>query len=800
MTTRAHTLHNRLVLLLIAAMALLAFAFTDVPVDAGSGAPGHDPYSLGAPYLWGYEDYQFGAVECRAGWYGDCDPSNPDFGDEGNNYFGRVYASPSSIYVGEATYISWAFDMHSWSPHAIWNPGEYQHGTCRINGIGELYYQDAPGYGYLGYVGYGTGGVYLYPTTTTTYEIRCDYRTQGWSYASWADNPGNAWTVTWYPNYNIRFYQVTVTVSDPPTCTSPPNACGYTSSGVIQNGSCNASPPANPSYYGASCSASNACGTNSGTYNCSGQCSASAPYIPGNYGASCSATSAQNACGQTNTNYGSITCGGGCSVGAPSAPSNPSYYGQSCQLTSAPNSCGQTTTAYTGTYNCSQSCIGTPPAAPSNSGCAAPDLTAGAVSPTNATAGTTRVLTGFISNIGNGSSGAGFPNFFLIRNAANGGGSDVFSQNPTVGSMDPDYMSSVSVAYVFPSPGTYSAVICADYNSSWQSTIAESNENNNCGPWTNITVAPAPLPNLTAGAVSPTTASRNANVTLSAIVSNASSVGTPAGFTNSFQIKRGSIPSTFAEIDAIRTHTIGALPANVSFSTIASYAFNAVGPWYVRACADLNGSGVGSISEENESDNCGPWTTITVDDQGCSDGDCSSSLSCNYSYTDSNGNGSINAGEPVNYSASPSNLGTYTWRPSETGTNISGGSTLSRTYGAGGLYQMRVSATDQNSSICNVQVAGACAASASGDLSVNKTRVRVNETATLTYSNITGVLTSCNITNTSGAPFAADTSCVVANGSRTTPPITTKTTYSLVCGSTTVDSVTVDVIPKILEF
>ena len=73
-----------------------------------------------------------------------------------------------------------------------------------------------------------------------------------------------------------------------PPCTSAPNACGYTNSGVLIGGSCSAIAPSdslclpappNPVGYGNACaSVANICGqTNSGTIQCDGSCSAIAP-------------------------------------------------------------------------------------------------------------------------------------------------------------------------------------------------------------------------------------------------------------------------------------------------------------------------------------------------------------------------------------------------------------------------------------------------------------------------------------------------------------------------------------------
>ncbi|MFA6271118.1 MAG: hypothetical protein WC657_07995, partial [Candidatus Paceibacterota bacterium] len=44
----------------------------------------------------------------------------------------------------------------------------------------------------------------------------------------------------------------------------------------------------------------------------------------------------------------------------------------------------------------------------------------------------------------------------------------------------------------------------------------------------------------------------------------------------------------------------------------SNYTFPSTGSYSVRACADNNASMVGVITESNEGDNCGAWTTITV--------------------------------------------------------------------------------------------------------------------------------------------------------------------------------------------
>src|SRR5262249_7384864 len=127
-----------------------------------------------------------------------------------------------------------------------------------------------------------------------------------------------------------------------------------------------------------------------------------------------------------------------------------------------------------------------------------PDLTAGSVSPTSATTGVSASLSGAISNGGSASAGAS-NSYIRINNAANGGGTKIYEASTGPGAIAASGSTSAGFSYTFPSAGTYSAQICAD----WFGEVAESNEGNNCGAWTNITVANASLPDLTASIASP---------------------------------------------------------------------------------------------------------------------------------------------------------------------------------------------------------------------------------------------------------------------------------------------------------
>ncbi len=172
----------------------------------------------------------------------------------------------------------------------------------------------------------------------------------------------------------------------------------------------------------------------------------------------------------------------------------------------------------------------------------APDLTAGAPSPTVATAGTALTFSTTITNGGTASTGASFNNLFQVATAAGGGGTvSAISVNSratlTAGTNGPVTSSS----YTFPSAGTYSVRTCADNNASFIGAITESNEGNNCGAWTDVTVAAAnAVPTVTsptATSITTTGATLGANVTSLGIPAAISARGTcwattPAPTTN----------------------------------------------------------------------------------------------------------------------------------------------------------------------------------------------------------------------------------------------------------------------------
>ena len=120
-----------------------------------------------------------------------------------------------------------------------------------------------------------------------------------------------------------------------------------------------------------------------------------------------------------------------------------------------------------------------------------PNLTAGAAAPSTGTAGTPVTFSATITNNGTGSTGSSFFNFFQVATAAAGGGAITdltASSMATLAAAGTG--TATSPSYTFPTSGTYSVRACTDKtNSGSAGTVAELDENDNCGTWTTVTVS-----------------------------------------------------------------------------------------------------------------------------------------------------------------------------------------------------------------------------------------------------------------------------------------------------------------------
>lgn len=118
-----------------------------------------------------------------------------------------------------------------------------------------------------------------------------------------------------------------------------------------------------------------------------------------------------------------------------------------------------------------------------------PDLTASSV--TSNSDGT--MLSGTVTNIGSGTTGAGFPNVFQEVDSVDGSGNAVGTVTK-LGTVSADELAGGASATITLNPTAPVTSrtwvrICADTDSSGNGAITESNENNNCGAWSQITTS-----------------------------------------------------------------------------------------------------------------------------------------------------------------------------------------------------------------------------------------------------------------------------------------------------------------------
>jgi hypothetical protein len=518
------------------------------------------------------------------------------------------------------------------------------------------------------------------------------------------------------------------------------------------------------------CTVSNACntgsasgyiiGNNYGTSNAPGpvgSCDATPPPNPSGYGNACS--SSANACGQTSS--GTIQCNGSCSA---SPPSNPPNYGTSC--TSAPNSCGQTNT---GTYQCDGSCSAT---TPSNASCAA-DLTVLPAANATTTLGSSIPLSGTVENIGGVSTGAGFNNIFVTNlnsSQTDWNTKQVVPINNALAGGASQGISTTLPGTTFSSIGNYSWAYCANRDANWASTISESNQNNNCSARGTIAVT---APDLTAADVTPSVATTSVSTKLSGQVSNIGNASTGTGFTDLFEINQNSIPSSFSQIKVLRAYTSAKLVAGAHNTATASYTFPSSGTWYVRLCADMNTSGAGSITESNENNNCSPdWVGITVTSPlagSCTVAPSSGTVGTPFTWTVSNVTGGTGS-----YS--------YSWSGDE---GLSGtGTSVTKTYTTPGAKNGSVTVTSgTRSATFNCTTSTGVQSCSNGSCvyvyppptvscSANPTTIDIGQSTTLTWSS----------TNANSCKFADESASRGTSGTRSVTPSQSPTsTYAVTC-------------------
>lgn len=256
----------------------------------------------------------------------------------------------------------------------------------------------------------------------------------------------------------------------------------------------------------------------------------------------------------------------------------------------------------------------------------APDLVSGAVTPVSVTEDVSTTFRAPITNVGTVSTGVSFYNTIQWTSD-----NPAVNSTPSINSLTSASMSALaagatattSASRTFGTSGTYYMRACADYASGgggWANTnlVDEgTNDNNNCGTWTTVTVT-APAPDLVAGGIHPQTATAGVSTSLSSRITNQGNLTTGASFYNFIQVaNQANGGGTITNLTRVSMST---LAAGAGATTSRSYTFPANGIYSARACADKDSpSDTGDINEgSNEGNNCGsPWTTITVGNVPC---------------------------------------------------------------------------------------------------------------------------------------------------------------------------------------
>jgi hypothetical protein len=148
------------------------------------------------------------------------------------------------------------------------------------------------------------------------------------------------------------------------------------------------------------------------------------------------------------------------------------------------------------------------------SGCAAqaPNLQAGAPTTSGSPlAGVAATYSAVISNVGPTTTGAGFKDLFQKATDVSGtGATDIGTYtNATLGG---GLSNTATLSYAFPSSGTFYVRACADKASAADAgAITESNEADNCSPWTPVVIASC-TPSIQAASPSTVTLGQSSNI------------------------------------------------------------------------------------------------------------------------------------------------------------------------------------------------------------------------------------------------------------------------------------------------
>ncbi len=301
----------------------------------------------------------------------------------------------------------------------------------------------------------------------------------------------------------------------------------------------------------------------------------------------------------------------------------------------------------------------------------------------------------------------------------------------------------------------------------------------------------ASQPDLTAGAVTPTTASVGTSKQFSATITNQGTGPAPNLFKNFAQIDTDSNHASGNEtsLGVTSPDVPAGFAASASTPVTFQHTFASAGTYYLRVCADLNGPGGADYNtESNEGNNCGPWATINVTTPAVP------ALTCSRSPAGI----AFLPPTTVTYTAVASGgaAAPYTFKDPFGGTIVGDSGqctgpslTCVKTYSTSGNYSVSVDASNVPTPVaCGVALTVGCSG-LSSTIAANPTRLPATGGPTHVSWTASGVESSCIIT-ANGTPVHTVTaaSCSIGGDTSLTPDptITEQTRYCISCdGATT---------------
>lgn len=298
-----------------------------------------------------------------------------------------------------------------------------------------------------------------------------------------------------------------------------------------------------------------------------------------------------------------------------------------------------------------------------------------------------------------------------------------------------------------------------------------------------VSVSNPVTPDLTAGPVSAVSGTVGQAVSLSAPVANIGNGPTGAPFTDTFFIDSDQDTSNgYIAAPGYTSGVPNGFPANYSETNAnVSRTFASPGTYYYRACADNDASYQGAITESNEGNNCSNWATITI--------------------------ASIPAPQPTcSLTANPSTVpSTLTWSSTNatscTGGGFSTGGATSGTasVSASGTYSVSCTGTGGTCPLQIVNVGSQACINPTGTLTATPNRVEVGSSVNIAYS-ASGITTSCTVSGPGVSQVVPANSCAVPSGTVSSGPLSTQSTYLLMCDGIERARTVVNVVPKFNNF